>query len=250
MSEQRVCELTAEGIGSAKAYLAALRIDTSSPFPDGLLTEPRYALPVSSAVFVAPRAFANRREAGEYLSERLAPLGNIHVADNAPLWSWLGMFYFDQVVSRSADGRMRVANADIAYVIDLLDEGRGASQRHRNRLLFAWDIYTRHGDERARGLLSQPVSSMEHLADRLIGKVEAYRSPGVMDLANRLYTDSATGQQKSGIAGGGGNQRPAGGVVRLMDVLDQLYMTYDVYDMTAEQLLELLPPEFNRFSAS
>ncbi len=247
MSEQRVRELTVEGIEAAKEYLAALRIDASSPFPHGLLTEPRYAQPVRPAVFVARRVFANRREAGQYLSERLAPLGNIHVADNAPLWSWLGMFYFDQVVSRTGDGRMRVANADVAYVIDPLDERRGASQRHRNRLLFAWDIYTRHGDERARGLLSQPVSGMEHLADRLIGKVEAYRSPGVTDLANRLYIDSATGQQKSGIAGGGGNPRPAGGVVRLMDVLDQLYMTYDVYGMTAEQLLELLPQEFGRF---
>ena len=152
-------------------------------------------------------------------------------------------------MGRYADGRRRIAVSDVAYVIDPSSEARGDSQRHRNRLLAAWDIYTRHGVERARGLLSQPVWRMEQLAERLLGKMEAYRSPGVMDLANRLYSDPATGQQKTGIAGGGGggNQRPAGGIVRLLDVLDQLYMTYDVYGMTAERLLDLLPPEFNRF---
>ena len=244
-----VCELTADGIREAKAYLAALRNDAKAPFPDGLLTESRYARPVAPAVFVAPRSFANRRAAGEYLSARLEPLGMARIAGNAPLWSWLGMFYFDEAVGRYADGRRRIAASDVAYVIDPLSARRGDSQSHRNRLLAAWDIYTRHGEERARGLLSQRVSGMEQLAERLLGKMEAYRSPGVMALANRLYTDPATGQQKTGIAGGGsgGNQRPPGGIVRLLDVLDQLYMTYDVYGMTAERLLALLPPEFDRF---
>lgn len=145
---------------------------------------------------------------------------------------------------------MRIAPADVPYVIEPDSNRRGDSQRHRNRLLAAWDIYTRHGEARARGLLSHPVSAMEQLADRLLGAVEAYRAPGIMDLANRLYTDPATGMQKSGIAGGGQNQRPPGGIVRLLDVLNQLYMTYDVYGMTAEQLLPLLPAEFERWQAT
>lgn len=246
-AEIRVCEFTDDGIASAKAWLAAVRTNADAPLPDGLLTELRYSRPVSPAVYVEPRSFANRREAGEYLSRQLAPLGNARIADNARLWSWLGVFYFEQAVGRYADGRVRVASSDVPYVIDPLSKRRGDSQSHRNRLLAAWDIYTRHGDERAQGLLSAPVWGMEHLADRLLGAVETYRSEGVMELANRLYTDPATGVQKSGIAGGGGNQRPPGGVVRLLDVLNQLYMTYDVYGMTAEQIAELLPSEFDRW---
>lgn len=243
----RVSELTDEGIRAAKAWLPAVRANAEAPMPDGLLTEWRYSRPVSPAVYVLPQSFANRRQAGEYLSRQLEPLGNAKIADNARLWSWLGVFYFEQVASRYADGRLRVASSDVPYVIDPLSERRGDSQSHRNRLLAAWDIYTRHGDERAQGLLSAQVSGMEHLADRLLGAVEAYRSPGVMGLANQLYTDPVTGMQKPGLAGGGGNQRPPGGVVRLLDVLNQLYMTYDVYGMTAGQIAELLPPEFHRW---
>lgn len=244
---QQVCELTAAGIRAAKAYLAALRQDAGAKPPAGLLTDGRYAQPVAPAVYVEQRPFADRRDAGAYLAARLAPLGIARIADNAGLWSWLGMFYLEQVVGRYADGRMRIAAADVAYVIDPQSDRRGDSQSHRNRLLAAWDIYTRHGDARARGLLSHPVSGMEQLADRLLGAVEAYRAPGIMDLSNRLYTDPATGMQKTGIAGGGQNQRPPGGIVRLLDVLNQLYMTYDVYGMTAEQLLPLLPAEFARW---
>ena len=249
MAEHQVCELTDAGIRAAKAYLAARRQDAGAPPPAGLLTDSRYAEPVAPAISVEQRPFANRREAGKYLDDRLAPLGVGRIADNARLWSWLGMFYFEEVVERSADGRMQISAADVAYVIEPDSNRRGDSQRHRNRLLAAWDIYTQHGDARARGLLSHPVFRMEQLADRLLGAVEVYRAPGIMDLANRLYTDPATGMQKSGIAGGGQNQRPPGGIVRLLDVLNQLYMTYDVYGMTAEQLLPLLPAEFERWQA-
>ena len=40
---------------------------------------------------------------------------------------------------------------------------------------------------------------------------------------------------------------PQGSLTRLIDVLSQLSMTYDVYGMTEEQLLPLLPPEFDPF---
>lgn len=250
MAEQRVCELTAAGIRAAKDYLAALRADPKTPLPDGLLADPRYAQALAPAVYVEQRSFANRREAGAYLADRLAPLGNAAIADNYGLWSWLGMFYLEQAAGRDTDGRLQISVSDVPYVIDPQSDRRGDSQSHRNRLLAAWDIYTRHGDARARGLLSHPVSGMEQLADRLLGALEAYRAPGVMDLANRLYTDPATGMQKPGIASGGRNQKPPGGIARLRDVLDQLYMTYDVYGMTAEQLLALLPPEFDRWQAA
>ena len=245
----RVCELTDSGIRAAQGYLAALRQDAAAKPPAGLLTDSRYAQPVAPAVYVEQRAFANRREAGAYLADRLAPLSSapVRIVDNARLWSWLGMFYLEQAAGRDAGGRLRISASDVAYVIDPQSERRGDSQRHRHRLMAAWDIYNKHGEARAQGLLSHPVSGMEQLADRLLGAVEAYRAPGIMELADRLYTDPATGMQKPGIAGGGQNQRPPGGIVRLLDVLNQLYMTYDVYGMTAQQLLPLLPPEFDRW---
>ncbi len=247
---QRVSELTSAGIRRAKEYLAALRADENPDFPDLLLNDSTYARPVVPAVYVRPQAFANRREAGEHLNQCLAPLGLERIADNAGLWSWLGMFYFRQLVNLDPAGNPRLGrNPDVAYVIDPSDSGRGTQQRHRHRLLAAWEIYTRHG-EKAWVMLEQPVSAMEQLTEYLMNKTEVFRSVGIVDLANRLYGDTDTRRPKTGFAGSGQNQRPPGGLRRLLDVMDQLYMTYDIYGMTAEQLIELLPPEFDRWRPS
>ena len=247
---QRVCELTAAGISAAKEYLAKLRAGERAPFPYALLTDSRYAQPVTPAAYVEQRAFTNRRDAGAYLSDRLAPLGNAAIADNPGLWSWLGMFYFHQVVGIDADGNPRLGrNPDVAYVIDPDETGRGARRHFAHRLLLSWEIYIRHG-ETAWYLLDEPVNSLRQLADRLSGAPEMFRAVGIVELAHRLYADPLTRSLKSGALAGGQNQRPPGGIVRLLDVLNQLYMTYDVYGMTAEQLLALLPPEFDRWQAA
>ena len=54
-----------------------------------------------------------------------------------------------------------------------------------------------------------------------------------------MKPDSTRGESRS--------TAPPGSLYRLLDVLDQLSMTYDVYGMAAERILPLLPPEFDRF---
>ncbi len=247
---QQICELTDAGIKAAREYLAKLRAGERAPFPYALLTDRRYAQAVAPAVSVEQRHFASRREAGAYLKDRLAPLGNAAIADNAGLWSWLGMFYFHQIVGIDAAGNPRLGrNPDVAYIIDPDETGRGARRHFAHRLLLCWEIYVRHG-ETAWYLLDEPVGSLGQLADRLSGAPEMFRAVGIVELAHRLYADPVTRRLKSGVLGGGQNQRPPGGIVRLLDVLNQLYMTYDVYGMTAQQLLPLLPPEFDRWQGA
>jgi hypothetical protein len=192
---------------------------------------------------VERRDFTTRRDAAEYLAPRLEPLGASRIIGNYPLWSWLGMFYFDAVVRKNPDGSPRIGSNDVQFVIDPNAEGRGEKRRFAHRLMLAYEIYTQHG-ENAWYMLDEPINSLRHFTDRLVGKPEAFRSKGVIRLAHTLYVNSKTRRLKEGVAAGGGNQRPIGGIVRLIDVLDQLYMTYDVYGMTPEQLLPLLPPEF------
>jgi hypothetical protein len=63
-------------------------------------------------------------------------------------------------------------------------------------------------------------------------------------LIGLLYIDPETRRVKTRA----GADDAIGGIRRLNAVLDQLYMTYDVYSMRAEQILALLPEEFQRFN--
>jgi len=214
------------------------------PFPDSLLTAPQFSTPVEPEIYVEQRSFDTRRDASLYLIRRLGPLGPLRVLGNAYLWSWLGMFYFESIANKDADGNLSIARSrDIAYVID----PKGADKRtFAHRLMLAYEVYVLHR-ESAWLMLDEPINSLSQFTLRVAGKYEAFRSVGVVDLIHKLYADVRTRRLKEGSGGQSRATAAPGTLPRFLDVLDQLYMTYDVYGMTAEEILPLLPSEFDRF---
>ena len=249
MSRQRVHELTPEGVSVAKDWFAALRDGLYIPFPDAILTSSIYAQPVEPEIYVDQRSFKSRREAGVYFIRTLAPLGPLRTTNNPYLWSWLGMFYFNQIVRKDSDGKPSLGRSpDIAYVIDpnASQDFRRETRWFANRLMLAYDIYWQHR-ENAWYMLDEPVNSLSRFTMRLASAPELFRSKGIVGLAHLLYADPKTRKLKANSGSTSRATAPPGSLPRLIDVLTQLYMTYDVYGMTAEQLLLLLPSEFNRF---
>ncbi len=247
MGEQHVvCEFTPEGMRVAQHYLHAIRTGGWMPLPGGLLSDHTYSQPVEPEVYVEDRPFANRREAGQYLEEQLEPLGATTVGDNAYLWSWLGMFYLEQITQNRT--RRTREYAEHAYLC-IPDDPLYGSVHHR--LLLAYEIWRLHGED-AWFMLNEPVSSLGSFTLWLCSATEAFRSRGVVRLAHTLYANRASGKLKATAIGRSGDVGgvPPGSLFRLFDLLSQLSMTYDVYGMTAERLLGLLPSEFDRFRAS
>lgn len=246
-----VCEMTPQGIREAQEYLSILRdgkrLRTWQRDLDELLTNPDNAQPVSQEILIQRRPFANRREAGKYLQPILAPLGVGRIAGNHALWSWLGMFYLEQAAVSDPVGYPTPSATDVAYILDPQTNNLSNSS-HRHRLMAAYEIYVRHG-EKAWCMLDQPLRNMERFTMRLLSSRMIFNAVGVVELAHLLYVDPQTRRYKPGFSGNwerGGVDNP-GTLSRLISVLNQLYMTYDVYGMTAQQLLELLPTEFDRW---
>ena len=246
LSEQvAVCQFKPDGIQLAQRYLQSIRNSGWMPLPAGLLTDPDYVVPMTPAVYVEARPFANRREAGQYLEEQLASLGSEEVAGNADLWSWLGIFYLE---SMNQDRTSRQGEyPELAYLID--PQSHDSRDRSHHRLMMAYDIWTQWG-ERAWYLLEEPASSMGQFALRVVQSPEIFRSEGIVTLAHELYADKATGRLRPRTLGTSQATAPPGSLPRLIAVLNQLSMTYDVYGMTPEQLAPLLPQEFDAFRSS
>ena len=243
MNEQHiVCEFTPEGLQVARNYLHAIRTSGWMPLPSGLLSDHTYSQPVEPEVYVESRPFANRREAGQYLEERLEPLGTVRVAGNAYLWSWLGIFYLEQMVQDKT--RRSGEYTERAYLVD--PQSNATREYSHHRLMMAYDIWTQHRED-AWFMLNEPVVSLGQFTLRLVSAPEVFRSEGVVPLAHTLYADKASGKLRARALGQTRAEASAGSLPRLVDVLNQLSLTYDVYGMTAEQLLDLLPPEFDRF---
>ena len=78
-----------DGITVFANYRARLTLEPTLPPPLDLLEDPALTEVVSEDVEVAPRSFANRMEAGKFLSELIDAAGiNLPERDRG-LWTWL-----------------------------------------------------------------------------------------------------------------------------------------------------------------
>lgn len=232
--------LTTRGIEQFGAYLDQLKADSQLPPPDWLLTDDAPSEPVGVGTEVAPRQFATRLEAGAYLDQLLTGAGVEQAERDAGLWSWLTLFYFDQVCPVGKGGK-RDPGEQARYIPQV----SVARRSYRHMLLGPWTMYRIHRDKPER--LLALLSTAPHIATS-----ETYRlfieNPSliacapVVDVATQLYFDFQKGKIKRGAG-----RKEAGGCRRLIEILQQLDCTYDLALVPQEKLLKLLPDEFRPF---
>lgn len=234
--------LNAEGIAMFKKYLVALKNNSSEAPPFELLTDSEYSEEILPPVEIEQQTFASRYEAAAYLSLTLDELENSHdVLRDAGLWVWLTLFYFDQACPLTAAG-VREPKA-----LERLIPNIGNYQRYY-RHLFAgpYRVYRAHRDmpERTLALLCSPV----HISGDVFEQFAAYQgivtAPGAIEAITTLYYNPTTATLKRGAA----TKKP-GSARRLVDFLNQIDLTWDLYSIRAGQLLDLLPREFQKYRA-
>ena len=235
-SGARIRRFTGDGLRRASDFLAFMRDNprANREPPQELLFGDRYSRRILENVNVDRRPFKTRREVGEYLSPKFRSIRPL-VSDHAGLWSWLGIYFFADTV-QVADGVLKLSPVDETFVF------ADSNDRHayRHYLRGSWRLYEAHGESVAY-LLDQDLTSFGDIAERVFGSVRIFNSAGVIQLILRLYTRGS--QQKRGFG-----RRP-GGLRHLIRVLDQLERTYDVYGMSPDALIRILPEEFRRWDS-
>jgi hypothetical protein len=191
---------------------------------------------VKPQVTVEPQRFATRRAAAEYLSSRLTPLSEQDAAVNAGLWTWLTLFFFDELCPPSGAGR-RVKN-DYHYVF----EPKNPRHFYRHLLFIAWRSI-RLAREHARLFLNCPVSTLDKFTVEVMKRLYLTRIPCIFEVLDRLYWDGERGRVRAGVTDFQ-TVKPGDLVHRFPIRMRQLEKTYDLFSLNADQLIELLGPEF------
>lgn len=223
------------GIERLGAHLAELRTGATARLPEGLLDDPAYSHELPVDVTVAVQPFGDRLTAARHLNERLKPLGSEITDQDAGLWAWLSLLYFDQLCP-AFEGGSRRPGQNYRHIPEF-----GYRHRRRHLLFGPYQIYRRHG-ELAALLLAGPLHSESGIYHEIVSRQDLIANPGVLQAAAVLYLDPRRGRPKPGAQG---SHRHPGTVRRFVRVLQQLDVTYDIYGLTGEQILELLPPEFD-----
>lgn len=234
----------AAGLSEFKDVLDALRVGDANAEPRlaALLDDERSSEKVSPSLTLEARLFPDRLEFAEYVCRQLNGLDAGLVSGDAGLWSWMTVLYFDQVCPKALDGRRKVLETP-HYVFK--DGGVRFDFRssYRHHLWLAWRVYSQNPTHPAQALLRLPLSTHPEIVEQVAGRQEFLTIPCLLSAADLLYWDAANRKVRAGVA----SKKSPATIRRLAMVAGQLDLTYDLHAMTGEELLGLLPAEFDRF---
>ena len=231
--------LTDEGITQFESYLVRLREDPKVVPPFELLTDPHASASIGKRINIEQRLFASRREAATYLLDALGGLDRAEIDHNSALWTWLGLLYFDQLCPADGNGARRVRSKH-RYVLPRLEDP-GHFQHYYRHLLAGAFTTMRLYQGAAKILLCGAIDKYDDFNEQLASRQKFITNSGLIEAVDLMYYDPSLRRPRRGAAS---NKRKPGTLRRLIDVVDQMDLTYDFYSMTGPQILGILPREF------
>lgn len=231
-----ITKLNDVGISRFSEYLQLLKTRPMEPIPLVLLDDPETSVPLGiDTEFDGTKTFQSRHECGKYVAKALQNAETRYILDDAGLWSSLGLIWFDQLCPADKRGHRKPRRKD-NYILS-------SNPRHvmRHAIKTAWRLAATYEDN-ASFLQSSDMKTRGELVEQLLATDYYINCEGVMLTASQLYSDRKTGSFKKG----SGN-KDSGGVRRYVAWLKQIRQTYDLFSMSHDDLIKILPVEFERF---
>lgn len=149
-------------------------------------------------------------------------------------------FYFDQVCPPDSVGN-RKPGRDYRHILE-----PGYPYGHRHLIGGAYLVYAVYGlgDEISQLLLYTPLHIESQFNHEFVSRQSLITNKGIMEAAFRLYFDPASKKPKRGAQLKKG---APGTLYRFIDVIQQLDVNYDLYSMIGDEIIGILPAEFDKW---
>ncbi|KAA5543064.1 hypothetical protein FYK55_12295 [Roseiconus nitratireducens] len=239
MNTTQLKSFNSSGIEAFCKFLQSQRENAEGPTRDELLEDGSLIEETGFGIDIENRTFRTRRDAANYFHDRFRSISAEQLRRDAGLWSWLSLYYFDQVCP-VADGCRRIRN-DYTYVY----MPNQSIYYYRHLLFIAW--YVRFVTPKHNRLfLDTSLHRLDKFTTEVMKRLYLTRIPCVFEVLDRLYWDTSEDGPRKGVITP--NRMVAGDLMhRFPTRIRQLEKTYDLLSLTADQLIELLGKEFSRF---
>lgn len=183
--------------------------------------------------------FATRFEVGKYLHNQLSKESSEIGPHNVGLWTWISALYLTQILESKNSHSFKLWS-EYRYVF--LNEPR---RFYRHLVFTPFWIYRTRGKDVAKFFVSVAPYTGGDAVEQLYSRVEYFvQIPSLVETALELYVDPKTQKLKAGTT----SKNKSGGAIRLaMQIPQQLSMTYDLSSMTKDEILDILPSEFDEW---
>ena len=209
---------------------------------DDLLEAPAFTEPVGDLIVPDHTTFTTRREAAEFLMDLIGSLPAEGIEKDAGLWSWLSARFFKELMFTGGSEKRSQPLVTMYYRFEAEDT-RNWSKHH---LFTAWRLLS-VAPEHNHLLLNRPVGRNDKFTDLVLGNLGLSRIPAIYEVLERLYWLPEKGMPRPRITGP--DTFPGDFQHRFIARLNQLEKTYDLMVVSADQLIELLGPEFSTFDS-
>jgi hypothetical protein len=203
------------------------------------LTNKLYAVPVHGTKEFAVEKFETAKQMAKAISESFGELKPQEFAARTGVWCWLYFVMLDVLSPKKKDGKRKVLEFVRWFPAHPNDYQK--AQRHLVRMPVI--LYSALGDD-ADHLLCGLPSMGPDIREQLTAQQDMFQA-GFQKACKSLYFDSANKKLKPGLA----SQTRGGSVIRMRQVRRQLDVTWDMTDLNADRILQLLPTEFDQFKA-
>ena len=225
-----------QGMAAFTIFLDSLSSDSPQPWPETALVSDKFSEPVGCEVTVDQRPFASRFDLADYLHSRFEEASWTPDLSDTCLWAWLGCFFFKEICPADSGGALKPGA--IARWIPQSSDWR---RYYRHLIVGPYSIYRAHRDNptRAMAVLCQRPGRPGDLVEQLASRQQVVTNPQIMQIATHCFVDPLTNRQRKSA-----NSKGPSGPRRLIDVLDQLDVTWDLTGTPVTVLRERLPKEF------
>jgi hypothetical protein len=235
-------KFTDKGLEQFRAYLHEMGEGSAARPPLNLLADSEFSKPMRGSVQLEHIQFESRLGLARYLDQTFEELPERpdKLANDVHLWSWMSLFYFDQVCPTNDKGR-RKPGRDYRHIPE-----PGYPYGHRHLLVGPYLVYTVYGwgEELSKLALHTSLAVESTFHHEITTRQSFITNRGIMEALHIFYYDDAHNKPKRGLIM---NKNAPGSLYRFIDVIQQLDVTYDLYSMSGAEIVSLLPAEFNHW---
>lgn len=235
----KIMRMTELGKLRFMSFLDSQKTDQPQAFPQEMLTSSEFVEAIGgNTAKLDDLNLEDSLATARSLNEIVTNLELTSAERDWGFWTWCSAYLFDRLCKKSG-GKYKPGEMPIWVA-----EPDNWQRYYRHYLASIWRVYVAHREKEDElvVLLNGPVNTPGELWAQIAATQTLITNPSMIDTIYYLYWDKDAQTRKRGA--GGKSPR------RLTRVLRQFERTYDFMAMSGEQIIGLLPSEFDRFKES
>lgn len=239
----KIRQFNPDGITMFSKHIDDIKLMNQDRLPHDFITDNEFSVELTDDISIDNHIFDLKSDFITYLYPIVRKIRIDNLFYRTTLWSWLAAAYFDTLCPQLEDGSRKIESQD-RYILNTNQWNR----YYRHLIASPIRLYHEINDDNLSKIyLAGKANRHGDILEQLASRQEIATVKGILEAVNLLYWDSDKNRPKLGVT----NRNKIGNIRRFTgSIIPQFQMTYDLNSMSGEDIINLLPHEFDDWKKS